>query len=60
MNTDISVGDLVEFTNTDAYYKGIVVAIFYKLDGYSQRCVVEDDRGLLLIKNPKQAIKING
>lgn len=60
MDKYIKVGDLVEFTNTDAYYKGIVVSVFYKLNGESERCVVEDDRGLLLIKNPKQAVLLNG
>ena len=55
---DVKVGDMVEFSNTDAYFKGTVVSIFYKLDGESVRCVVQDDRGLLLIKNPKHAILV--
>jgi len=50
----LSLGELVEFSNTDAYYKGKVVCVFEKLNG-SIRCVVEDDRGLLLIKNPLHA-----
>ena len=53
----IQVGDTVEFDGTDSYYKGIVVAMFEKIGG-SLRCVVEDDRGLLLIKNPARAKKI--
>lgn len=49
------VGDIVEFSGQDSYYKGVVVSIFTKLDGVSQRCVVQDERGLLLIKNPSRA-----
>lgn len=55
----MKIGDLVEFRGTDSYYKGVVVSIFTKLDGKSERCVVQDDRGLLLIKNPKHAMQLN-
>ena len=54
----LKLGDYVEFKGSDSYYKGVVVALFYKLNGESERCVVEDDRGLLLIKNPKSAVVI--
>lgn len=53
----LKVGDSVEFRGKDSYFKGQIVALFYKLDGQSIRCVVQDDRGLLLIKDPAQAIK---
>lgn len=51
---EIKVGDVVEFVGKDSYYKGEVVALFSKKNG-AVRCIVEDDRGLLLIKNPKDA-----
>ena len=47
----MQVGDLVEFSGKDSYYFGTVVCIFEKLQG-AERCVVEDERGLLLIKDP--------
>jgi hypothetical protein len=50
----VDVGDTVEFKGQDSYYKGVVVCIFKKLNG-AVRCVVEDDRGLLLIKDPSKA-----
>lgn len=50
------VGDVVEFNGQDSYFKGTVVSIFTKLDGKSMRCVVQDERGLLLIKDPNKAI----
>lgn len=56
----MKVGDIVEFKGKDSYFKGAVVAVFTKLDGKSVRCVVQDDRGLLLIKNPEQAIYCGG
>lgn len=51
-------GDLVEFKGKDSYYKGYIVSIFKKYQSKELRCVVQDDRGLLLIKNPKDAIVI--
>lgn len=59
MMGNLIVGDTVEFKGKDSYFKGIIVSVFTKLDGESVRCVVQDRRGLLLIKNPKDAIKIN-
>ena len=53
-----SVGDKVEFKGKDSYFCGIVVSVFTKLDGVSVRCVVQDERGLLLIKNPSSAVKV--
>lgn len=55
---EVNVGDLVEFRGKDSYFKGTIVSIFTKLDSVSVRCVVQDDRGLLLIKNPRDAIKV--
>lgn len=55
---EVKVGDLVEFKGKDSYFKGTLVCIFTKLDGKSVRCCVQDDRGLLLIKNPRDAVKI--
>lgn len=54
----VKVGDLVEFKGKDSYFKGTIVCIFTKLDGESVRCCVQDDRGLLLIKNPRDAVKV--
>ncbi len=51
----IKIGDTVEFSGKDSYFKGTIVTLFTKLDGESVRCVAQDDRGLLLIKNPKDA-----
>lgn len=51
----VEVGDEVEFVGKDSYFRGVIVAVFVKLDGKSVRCVVQDDRGLLLIKNPSSA-----
>lgn len=56
----MKVGDIVEFKGKDSYFKGTIVSVFTKLDGKSVRCVVQDDRGLLLIKNPNQAIYCGG
>ena len=60
---DLRIGDLVEFDGDDSYFKGRVVSLFCKLplsDGrrVPMRCVVQDDRGLLLIKDPKRARKL--
>lgn len=52
---EVKEGDLVEFIGLDSYFKGTIVCIFTKLNGVSKRCIVQDDRGLLLIKNPKDA-----
>jgi len=54
----ISRGDKLEFAGKDSYYKGVVVSVFQKKSG-AVRCVVEDDRGLLLIKNPDQGVKVD-
>jgi len=54
----LGVGDEVEFKGQDSYFKGTIVSIFTKLDGKSVRCVVQDERGLLLIKLPSSAILI--
>jgi len=51
----IKVGDEVEFSGKDSYFRGTVVSIFTKLNGVDVRCVVQDSRGLLLIKNPSSA-----
>jgi len=56
----IDVGSKVKFEGQDSYYKGTVVAMFRKLDKEGKqlgpwRCVVQDDRGLLLIKDPFKA-----
>ena len=51
----LKVGDYVEFKGKDSYFEGTIVSIFTKLNGVDTRCVVQDDRGLLLIKNPKDA-----
>ena len=54
----LKLGDLVEFKGKDSYFCGTVVSIFTKLNGQTQRIVVEDSRGLLLIKNIEQAVII--
>ena len=51
----MKVGDTVEYSGKDSYYKGVIVCIFKKLNGTSERCVVEDERGLLLIKSLSNA-----
>ncbi len=51
----VQEGDEVEFKGKDSYFKGTIVSIFTKLDGVTKRLVVQDDRGLLLIKNLEQA-----
>lgn len=66
---EFNVGDWVEFDGEDSYYEGHIVSVFKKFDesvdvpGFLPyqgpvRLVVQDDRGLLLIKSPKQARKI--
>lgn len=54
--TELKSGMLVEFKGKDSYFKGRVVSVFTKLNGKSVRCVVEDERGLLLIKNPNAGL----
>lgn len=54
----VEVGDVVEFKGEDSEYTGVVVAVFNKING-ATRCIVEDERGLLLIKNPKSAKVLN-
>ena len=54
----MKVGDLVECAGQDSYFRGYVVALFNKLDDRGEpngpeRCVVQDNRKLLLIKNPE-------
>lgn len=59
---EVEIGDEVEFEGADSYYKGIVVALFNKLDSTTGtltgalRCIVQDHNGLLLIKNPTSAL----
>lgn len=68
-DAELKVGDLVEFAGEDSYFKGRIVSLFRKLpkdfnvehafiDNGPLRCVVQDDRGLLLIKDPKRGRKI--
>lgn len=53
----MKVGDYVVFEGQDSRFEGAVVCVFNKigplgkLDG-PERCVVQDERGILLIKNP--------
>jgi hypothetical protein len=52
---DFKRGDLVCKTGGDYTFYGRVVATFHKWNkADAVRVVVEDDRGLLLIMNPKQ------
>lgn len=53
---NVKKGDLVEFRGSDSYFKEILVCIFTKLDGVSVRCCVQNEDGILLIKNPSSAI----
>ena len=46
----LKVGDEVEFSGKDSYYRGKIVCIFTKRNGEAQRCVVENRDRLLLIK----------
>lgn len=57
---DFKVGDVVEYNGQDSYYKGTIVCIFTKLNGSSQRCVVENTDGLLLIKSLGNAKLVSG
>lgn len=47
------VGDEVEKKTGDYRYRGTVVAVFRKLSG-AERCVVENDDGMLFIFNERQ------
>lgn len=53
----IEVGDLVEKTGGDYYYKGIVISVFYKLSGVV-RYVVENPDGLCFIFNETSLTKV--
>jgi len=53
MTIDPNVRARVRKTGGDYAYEGFVVASFVKLAG-AVRVVVEDERGLLLIMNPRQ------
>lgn len=57
-NEVIMLGDEVEFKGQDSYFKGTIVCIFTKLNNISVRCCVENCDGLLLIKNPRDAILV--
>lgn len=46
----LKINDEVEYAGKDSYFRGKIVCIFTKRDGVSQRCIVQDKRGLLLIK----------
>ena len=47
------IGEQVEKTGGDYYFRGHVVASFKKLSG-AYRCVVENSDGVLFIFNDKQ------
>jgi hypothetical protein len=49
----VQIGDRVRKVGGDYKFEGVVVSIFAKRSGI-QRCVVEDDRGVLFIFNEKQ------
>ena len=49
---NLKVGDRVLFEGQDSKYEGEIVCIFQKKSG-AVRTIVEDDRGLLLIKGTK-------
>lgn len=51
----LKIGDFAEWSGADSYYAGYVISIFDKGNG-QMRCIVKDDRGLLLIKNPEQGV----
>lgn len=46
-------GDFLIFETSDSYFEGHIVSLFSKDVSFNVRCVVQDDRGLLLIKNPE-------
>lgn len=46
------LGKDMEFSGEDSYYRGRVVAVFGKRNQQKVRVVVENNDGLLLIKNP--------
>jgi len=58
------LGDKVEFNGADSRFAGIVVSVFHKYDEKLElfcgpaRVIVQDERGLLLIKNPETGIVI--
>ena len=49
----VKVGDQVEHTGQDSRFKGVVVAVFPKLNDQHWRCVVENKDGILHIYNAK-------
>lgn len=55
----LNIGDEVEKTTGDYYFKGTIVSQFLKLDGKNTRYVVENKDGILLIMNEKQLNKCN-
>lgn len=56
---EIKEGDFAVFRGEDSYYEGIIVSIFKKKNG-AVRVIIEDDRGLLLIKNPQHGVFSRG
>lgn len=50
--------DRVKKAGGDYTFEGVVVAMFNKRGG-EVRYVIEDDRGILLIMNPRQIIKVD-
>lgn len=53
MSATFKVGDKVRKTSGDYKFSGTVVSVFHKKSG-ADRCVVENDDGLLFIFNPSQ------
>jgi len=51
LGCEISDGDYVVCEGEDSYFEGWVVSVFPKRNG-KLRLVIEDQRGLLLIKGP--------
>lgn len=51
------IKDRVKKVGGDYTFEGVVVAMFNKLGG-EVRYVIEDDRGILLIMNPRQIVKV--
>ncbi len=52
-NDLVKVSDSVEHIGEDSRFKGIVVAVFPKLDNRYWRCVVQDENGVLHIYNAR-------
>jgi hypothetical protein len=51
------LGDKVRKIGGDARFEGTIVSVFLKLDNETERYVVEDDRGLLMIYSPRDLMK---